>query len=1254
MDKKIYVLKSGDNPGIYFDWLSFFENALGQYVIKHKIIIYKTEFEKADKSVPYSKEWALERAKEFLEGTETVPAKKAEQKEPFHTKAEQNRKDTQNTKDTHNTKDAEETEKELRKLLGIREDLHMGSVWLDLLLQLVGEEKPRISGKNYTGRYNVMSLYGMLLFLILEPQQIFDEAYLKLDIKSKPETALEQTRWRETLEFELFRAKEYLQLKERFEAAGLTKLDINDVKYRIIEITKSPNQLCKESKTYFSMYHFIKQGNHTLVDLYNELMDTKIYREELIRISGAMINLELMGEIPSHRKKEAADGEETFSLSPLVKQTKELRQELKNVIIGQDEAIDKFEQSFFHSEKAAVTSKKQGPRSVFLFAGPPGVGKTYMAETFAKALGMTYHRFDMASYGSINAMEEIVGISSFYTNSKPGVLTSFVKENPKSVLLFDEIEKASIGVIRIFLQILDQGQCLDRNYDENVSFKDCIIIMTTNAGKQLYNNAGNKNLTEIPDRVVIDALEKDINPDTKVPYFPPEIVSRMASYSIIMFNHLKAAAIRQVIKRDIEQNLLQNKQNYGFDISKGSDIVAATVQYAVGGGGDARNASKLSGKLIDKELYELFSLMEEKAESGEKPLLNQVSWECDFTDCTEEIRQFYLGEQDCIVPILKETDREYAFSIPKRMTIIVTNNKERFLDIIRSKNVLFAVIDYAYGLRGLETCMSIADVKTTGSSAFDSVKKEESSLPVYLLKNDARYHYSDSEKRLLLGKGAEGFISEEKLTEQITQAYFDICCQNAMETLTVRHQVLTYSTRKEMNDSKTSAKIIFYNLKLEMAVDAEDKESLITDELRPDKKWTDVYVSPDIKKELEFFISYLKNPKEYAKTGARVPRGALMLGLPGTGKTSLAKVVAAESKVNFLSISADELLNAGAAKVHHVFQVARKYAPAVLFIDEVDAIGMARTKTGANSVLNALLTEMDGFKRLDNKPVFVMAATNLKGIDSALARRFDRTFIVELPDANGRRWILDKLLAAHEEWFAISEKEKEGIIARSDGLSAADLENIIEMALREGIRNGKAVSDVLLDEMFEMHNHGEKREQSSEKEVEQTAYHEAGHAMTELFYGRCPEYMSVVARADFNGYVKSEKMSEHPTKERLLQEICTCMGGRAAELEFGYGKTPGASADLRMATRIAVRMVCEFGMYEEEIGLAVITEEEYRTDQKAKQLVNKILKEQLETAAKIVAENRNVLTALVRAVLENEQKFLTKKDIMDIYESRER
>lgn len=1243
MERKIYALKNGKQPGIFFDWLSFFEKIDGMGEIKYKAFVYKTRYEKEDEDVPFSLKWAVRIAKMYLEEEETQEAPGSERKQtkeylPWEKEQEELGENIEKNREKADLqKEDEVLVQELRRKLYIREDLHMGSPWLDMLLQLAGNPSPYIS-QYYTGRYYAASLYGMLLYLILEPRKILKEVYD--NAQTVANKAYSETVWYESIEYELFRSEEYKELKERFEKNGMSKLDLLDVRYRNVALVYD-RKIYKTPPSYYSLLRFFKSGRHNIVDLYYELVGKRTYRDELIRVSGAVINPDLTGE------NFGDEGRKKRSLEQLVELTGKVRKSLKKVIIGQDEAIDKLEQAFFHSEKNAIEKERKGPKCAFLFAGPPGVGKTYMAENFAEALGMDYHRFDMASYASHNAMEEVVGISSFYVNSKAGVLTSYVDAHPRSVLLFDEIEKAHIDVIRLFLQILDEGQCFDRFYDANVSFKDCIIIMTTNAGKQLYEDAGSEKLTDLPDRVIIDGFEKDVNPNTKVPYFPPEIVSRMASHTIIMFNHLKAAAIRKVIKNDVEKNLEHNRQNYGFDISKGSDIVAATVQFAVGGGSEARNASKLAGKLIDKEIYELFSLIDEK--QGNKTGLKQISWECDFTECSEEIRQFYLGEKDCIVPILKETDKEYTIPMAKTLKVVVENDVKRFMEVVRTSNPLFAVIDFAYGLKAEEASMSITDVKTIGSSSLELLKEENPELPVYLLKDDKRYLYSESEQRALLRKGAEGFIDENNLTKHLMQAYSDICCKNALESLAVRHQVLTYATRKELNEEQTSAKIIFYNLKLEMAIDAADKESIISDELRPDKKWTDIYVSSDIRKELEFFIKYLKNPKEYIRTGVRVPKGALMFGPPGTGKTSLAKVVATESKVNFLSVSGDELLSGGSGKVHDIFRVARKYAPAVLFIDEIDAVGMSRGSGGANAVLNALLTEMDGFKRIEGKPVFVMAATNLQNIDAALVRRFDRTFVVNLPGEDGRRWLLKKLLTAHSNMFCISKKEIDSIVVRSGGLSLADLENIIETALREGIRNGKVVTDALLDEVFEKSNNGEKSQRSSEKEVERTAYHEAGHAIIELFYGRAPEYMSVVARTNFNGYVQHEKMTGQPTKERLLQRICTSMGGRAAEMEFGYGLTPGASGDLRTATKIATCMVCEFGMYEDEIGLMVLSEEEYKTDEKARALVNKILQEQLAQARQIIRENKEVVIRLKEAVLKNEQKYLTKKDILSVY-----
>jgi len=1241
MEKKLYVLKNGENPGIYIDWLSFFEEIDGMSDVEYKIFTYKTELDEENENVPFSMKWAFRMAKEYLAEKESRESEISDDFQRIAEEAEQ------------------ELDEELHKTLWLQEELRLGSAWFDMVLYLVGCDNPRVSGGRFTGRYFAPSLYILLLYLVLDTDVVLDEVYERHQLLSqKTMSNLEKEQWYGCIRYELLRAPEFKELQERFLKYNFNKLELNELRHRNRQYVEG-SKLLNNRESYLRMQEFVTRGGHTIADLYQELVGNPVYRKELDNITNTFRNPDLEKgknyagfDRVSAQKNPEAEPLEGTSFEQIVAQTRNISAALKEVIIGQDEAIDKFEKAFFHNEKKSGSRRTEGPHSVYLFAGPPGVGKTYMAKTFAKALGRSYRKFDMSTYGSINSMEELVGISSFYNNSKAGVLTTYVNDNPRSVLVFDEIEKADISVTRLFLQILDEGICFDRFYDRNVSFKDCIIIMTTNAGRQLYENVGNENLAELADRVIIDGLEKDIDVKTNHPHFPPEIVSRMASHTIIMFNHLKADAIRRVIKNDVEKILMENKKTYNFDISRGSDILAATVQYSVGGGGDARNASKLAGKLIDRELYDLFSILEEKHGLGRTEKLKQISWECDFADSTEEIRQFYLGERDCIVPILKETDREYDIMVSSTLLIKVVNNTESFIEIVRKENVLFAVIDYVYGRDAAETSMSIADAKTVGGKAFVVLKEENADIPVFLLKNDREYLYSESEKRTLLKMGAEGFVDEDSLVKQVQKAYADVCCKNTMELLTLRHQVLTYATQNEINASGTSAKIIFYNLKLEMAVDAEDKESLISDELRPDKKWADIYVSADVKNELEFFIKYLKNPREYLRTGARVPRGALMYGPPGTGKTSLAKVVASESGINFLSVGADELRNGGVAKVHNVFRIARKYAPAVLFIDEIDAIGISRNETGANAVLNALLTEMDGFKRVDAKPVFVMAATNLRRLDAALARRFDRTFMVGLPEEEGRRWLLKRLLKQHSKMFRISENEIESIVIRSMGLSPAELENVIEAALREGIRSGIVIEDDLLDEVFEKCNYGEKKDKSSEKEIELTAYHEAGHAIVELYYGRMPEYMSIISRADFGGYVQPEIVNEHPTKERLLQRICMGLGGRAAELIFGYGLTPGASSDLASVTKLAIKMVCRYGMYEEEIGLAVISEEEYRSDEKAQALVNRILREQLEQAKHIMNEKRDAVERLVHAVLLNEKKYLTKKDIMDAYNEK--
>ena len=302
---------------------------------------------------------------------------------------------------------------------------------------------------------------------------------------------------------------------------------------------------------------------------------------------------------------------EEASLWQIFMQAGAIETELKGLIRGQDTAIEKLSDAYFNTE-AHKTSNRRGPKSVYLLAGPPGVGKTYMAQNFAEKLGLDYKKFDMSGYSNKESIQELVGFALTWTNSESGLLTDFVYEHPKCVLIFDEIEKAHITVIRLFLQILNDGVCEDKYHKRNVSFKNTIIFFTTNAGRQIYMDAQNENLTLLPDKVVIDALQKDKDAVTGQQFFPPEILSRLSTHTIIMMNYLKADTILELVKSDIENQFKELKEKYGHELSQGKEYLAKTILYSMGGSADARNASKMAGKFVYRELRNFLGLLEDK------------------------------------------------------------------------------------------------------------------------------------------------------------------------------------------------------------------------------------------------------------------------------------------------------------------------------------------------------------------------------------------------------------------------------------------------------------------------------------------------------------------------------------------------------------------------------------------------------------------------------------------------------------------
>ncbi len=360
----------------------------------------------------------------------------------------------------------------------------------------------------------------------------------------------------------------------------------------------------------------------------------------------------------------------------------------------------------------------------------------------------------------------------------------------------------------------------------------------------------------------------------------------------------------------------------------------------------------------------------------------------------------------------------------------------------------------------------------------------------------------------------------------------------------------------------------------------------------PKTTFKDVAGVDEAKKELEEIVDFLKNPEKYKKLGARTPKGVLLVGPAGCGKTLLAKAVAGEANVPFFSIAGSEfmemLVGIGAARARDLFLTAKKNAPSIIFIDEIDAIGRSRSSgvmpahDEREQTLNQILVEMDGFT--PNEQVIVMAATNRGDLlDSALLRpgRFDRRIVVDYPDLEGRKAILGihakgKPFAAELDWTKVAK--------RTVGFSGADLENMLNEAAIYAARNAKPsiTMDDIEEAAMKVKLGPQKKRLQSDYDKKLTAYHEAGHAILTHFQSHTDPVhrISIVSRGMALGYtlIPPQKDKVHETKKHLLERIAVMMGGRAAEQLVFDELTTGAANDFDQATQTARAMVVDYGM----------------------------------------------------------------------------
>ena len=428
----------------------------------------------------------------------------------------------------------------------------------------------------------------------------------------------------------------------------------------------------------------------------------------------------------------------------------------------------------------------------------------------------------------------------------------------------------------------------------------------------------------------------------------------------------------------------------------------------------------------------------------------------------------------------------------------------------------------------------------------------------------------------------------------------------------------------------------------------------------------DVAGEEEAKDEVSELVEFLKDPKKFQKLGGRIPKGILMIGAPGTGKTLLAKAIAGEADSSFFNISGSDFVEmfvgVGASRVRDMFEQARKSTPCLVFIDEIDAVGRHRGHGlgGGNDereqTLNALLVEMDGFDSQEG--IIIIAATNRPDVlDPALLRpgRFDRQITVSLPDVRGR----EAILKVHAKKVKLAKKVDLSIIARgTPGYSGAELANLLnEAALLAARRNKKRISMLELEESRDKVRWGRERRSMAmtEEDKKRTAWHEAGHAIINVLLEHCHPLhkVTIIPRGQSLGSTMSLPKDDVLNYHRLemLDTICMTMGGRIAEEMYSGDVSSGAAGDIQQATKMARAMVCQFGMSDKLgmvmyggdneyvfLGRDMAKGKDYSEDtaQKIDTEMMRITQESYERARKLIQDNRDKLELIAECLLEYE------------------
>ena len=939
---------------------------------------------------------------------------------------------------------------------------------------------------------------------------------------------------------------------------------------------------------------------------------------------------------PESEAKSVSEKEETRFIK-LSEEFNRIRKEILSEVDVQPRAVDEFLRGCLRGELFPGMSDNNRAKAVFVFMGHRGSGKSHLARAAIRHMGRPGKVFNMVEYSNYSALSDFMG--------SRGALSSFIKGNPKSIVVFDNIEYASNDLLGKMGDILDKG-CYSSDGNE-YSLKDCIVIFITNTGKHIFETES-RNISEISEAEALDAIINEKAESDRY-IFPHSFSEKLALGNVILFDYVNTSSMISVVKKRFSTTAQEMENRYGYTISIDKKLPLMFLLNQ----GEVLNmqvASRHSVDFLNKEFYEISAQLSSHPDFLKD--IKKISFELELgsAETPDEIKELFVASQEQSVMVICSDEYKKFFDKCK-CRVIFPNTIEAIKAFINDVDV--AIVDPCVGYdESTSHGISLEDSSCFGVKALKSIADSDFAIPLYVLKSGDALSTADYNAFLRLGAVSSITLNTdaEAFGDEVSQLSDNVILEKKWLEFASQGQTLKYNTAQII--SGDTLIIQYYDFVRRSAVDLSGQFSVISDAERPTELFDDVIGAENAKDELKYFISFLSNPQKFIKDGGKPAKGLLLYGPPGTGKTMLARAMAGESKVSFIQMNSTEFMSKWVGEseenVRRLFRRAHKYAPTIIFIDEIDAIGKTRTGQDPHteSLLNALLTEIDGFKINLKKPVFVVAATNYSisgesgmSLDPALVRRFDNKILVDLPNEKERAKYIKKQ-AEKKGYKDIGDEVIKNVASRTPGFSLAIIQNILGLAYRNAQKRGCLPNGDDLQNALEEYNYGEKHEWNEEY-YRAVSIHESGHAYIASLSGEKPSYMTIESRGDFGGYMAHENREDKPnyTKDELIWRIRCALGGRAAEEVF-FGKkeavNTGASSDLRNATDCALRMICTYGMTDDM--LVSIPVEEVMKSELGKeyiQMANELIIREMEETVKLITEGKETVKRLADALLSN-------------------